>query len=1231
MAVQIQDFNLCMNPEHSPNQSPLSTSPSPEQRHSPQGNNPNHMAQEQSLHVIVEPEMNGQTNIIYLINPPTGEMISSVVAEHGALIEIQPGVFFQVPFPHEQAFHQTGPPLHHQHMPPNFPPPYAVNLNTQNIQNTNMIPGSYNVHDNFSNQNCPMHNCMNTNYLQTGNARIDKRREKLQKKSREKNVCTCKPNLHFENYNGIYMHDKKPYQQEGVQIQGENGLPEGIQDMEEEKDLTICVPPKAKVENPYMVIVTWEECILNNTHLQDCVFDLQMSENRNKYKTVFSGQSNTFTACQLQPGTEYFFRLCALWNNKRGPFSEPVSCTTYITNPDPPSSIRVTQRSKTALTLKWNAPLNDGGSDISSYKLQWKKGQDASNFIDLYTGLIKQYKHSHKLPPGTQCLFRVLATNEKGNSDWSDIFRCLTSAGPPVTPDKPILVDYGTNYVRLKWTEPDSNGAPIEEYKLEMEDPNDDYGFIVKYHGEGTSYCCQNLRRNTSYTFRLSASNSQGYSRFSTPVSYTTLPEAPGRMEKPRINGKPRTTSLPVKWDPPRDSGGIEIISYVLEADDGNDGPFNGVYQGTEKEFLLFNLKPGHTYKIRVASESKAGKGAWSPTLSGTTLPVCPRDCVPPRCAKATPNSLYIEWDTPRDTGGAPINKYIVQMASTLQEGEFEQVYTGCKRACCVTDLLPGKEYYFRSQATNHAGTSQWSPISVLETAPSAPDAPDVPVVSFKSPTHLRLDWIEPELHGAEVTSYTVEKLENDAFQKVYQGTCCFCEIKRNLCPATHYYFRLQAHSTAGNSPFSNVFTIETPPSTPSAVAEIKVIEQTSNSCLIQWRHPVENGSRVYEYILEATGATSIICTAQRPTISSIDPNTSLDDLTRSDRSDHSSIVDGESDAELAEDEYERTESMNGSEASSSIASKNCDEFMEYRLTGLIADASYKVRIQAVNAVGNSPFSHPIQFYTKELPPNPPTLSSSSVSHQSIKLKWGDSSLKKSLAILQYNLQIQNKSGSFSSVYSGTGTSYTINKLQELTPYCCRIRSKNDAGEGEFSKVKILHTKAQPPHIVKEFSSKDVTHTSLKLTWSPTDKQRLRDDDVIEYKIQMLENGNAKEFKQIYKGTKNSCKVENLNPETSYQFRIQAVRILSDNARMNVPSAPTEVKGAFAPLRVKTSSENAFDESFEGDQVELTPEQEMQGCKLTDTRLALIILITFLIICALIAGLLRWVMGDLQL
>ena len=73
---------------------------------------------------------------------------------------------------------------------------------------------------------------------------------------------------------------------------------------------------------------------------------------------------------------------------------------------------------------------------------------------------------------------------------------------------------------------------------------------------------------------------------------------------------------------------------------------------------------------------------------------------------------------------------------------------------------------------------------------------------------------------------------------------------------------------------------------------------------------------------------------------------------------------------------------------------------------------------------------------------------------------------------------------SFSQVYDGMSTSYTINKLNELTPYCCRIRSKNDAGEGDFSQPKIFYTKARPPQPIK---GKNSIHENIQLTDHPAD------------------------------------------------------------------------------------------------------------------------------------------------
>jgi len=41
-------------------------------------------------------------------------------------------------------------------------------------------------------------------------------------------------------------------------------------------------------ESPWVIKITWENCIVSNNHLTDCSFDLQISENQtNKYKTIF--------------------------------------------------------------------------------------------------------------------------------------------------------------------------------------------------------------------------------------------------------------------------------------------------------------------------------------------------------------------------------------------------------------------------------------------------------------------------------------------------------------------------------------------------------------------------------------------------------------------------------------------------------------------------------------------------------------------------------------------------------------------------------------------------------------------------------------------------------------------------------------------------------------------------------------------------------------------------------
>lgn len=44
-------------------------------------------------------------------------------------------------------------------------------------------------------------------------------------------------------------------------------------------------------------------------------------------------------------------------------------------------------------------------------------------------------------------------------SEWSKVLKYFTNAGPPSSPQSPQLVDCGTNFIRLKWQEPETNGG----------------------------------------------------------------------------------------------------------------------------------------------------------------------------------------------------------------------------------------------------------------------------------------------------------------------------------------------------------------------------------------------------------------------------------------------------------------------------------------------------------------------------------------------------------------------------------------------------------------------------------------------------------------------------------------------------------------------------------------------------------------------------------------------------
>ena len=90
--------------------------------------------------------------------------------------------------------------------------------------------------------------------------------------------------------------------------------------------------------------------------------------------------------------------------------------------PGAPSELEVSATDGSALTLTWQAPESDGGSDIDGYEMQWKSGEE--DWSNDRTVQVAADTYTHTIPdltPGTEYTVRVAATNYRGaGTDWAE-------------------------------------------------------------------------------------------------------------------------------------------------------------------------------------------------------------------------------------------------------------------------------------------------------------------------------------------------------------------------------------------------------------------------------------------------------------------------------------------------------------------------------------------------------------------------------------------------------------------------------------------------------------------------------------------------------------------------------------------------------------------------------------------------------------------------------------------
>jgi predicted phage tail protein len=226
-----------------------------------------------------------------------------------------------------------------------------------------------------------------------------------------------------------------------------------------------------------------------------------------------TGTTTSYTVTGLTNSTAYDFEVSAVNVAGEGERSDVVSATPLELAGAPTGLIATPGNGQ--VQLAWTAPGDDGGSDITSYRVF----RDGSQVHQTGSGTTTTWTDTGRTN-GTALSYQVAAVTAAGQGPKSSP---PATATPRTTPSAPVLSGTaGDGQVALTWTAPATGGAPITSYVVYVDD--------VEVHetadGSTLAHTVGSLINGTAYDFEVAAVNAAGEGPRSTVLSRTPV-EAP--------------------------------------------------------------------------------------------------------------------------------------------------------------------------------------------------------------------------------------------------------------------------------------------------------------------------------------------------------------------------------------------------------------------------------------------------------------------------------------------------------------------------------------------------------------------------------------------------------------------------------------------------------------------------------------------------------------------------------
>ncbi|KAM6191870.1 immunoglobulin-like and fibronectin type III domain-containing protein 1 [Sarcoramphus papa] len=269
-------------------------------------------------------------------------------------------------------------------------------------------------------------------------------------------------------------------------------------------------------------------------------------------------------------------------------------------------------------------------------------------------------------------------------------------------------------------------------------------------------------------------------------------------------------------------------------------------------------------YKVRLKNDS----GVLEINLKLLVIDKPQPPAGPIKIVENSANDITIQWKPPKDDGGKPVQRYIVERQ---QVGEKDWVTLGETPRSCTTFTTNKVEqdmsYYFRVRAVNAEGTSdalESDEVKAVIKAP--PGAPDPPEIVSASRGTVTISWKAPRKTGSSrIVGYIVQKRKKGTMTWLPVNNVPIADKKlkmTNLKKGLQYEFRVAAVNAAGvgdaSEPSQPVFAQDSMKS-PGQVQDLKVSSSDSSSVTLTWKRPeAKDGSDVKGYEVEMRSSKNL-------------------------------------------------------------------------------------------------------------------------------------------------------------------------------------------------------------------------------------------------------------------------------------------------------------------------------------------------------------------------------------